>query len=65
MLGNRPEWVKSCEGGADAASPDTCRSHIARAGGYATGPQLASAIRREPLAWNTRGSAIRLARELD
>ena len=65
MLGNRAEWVTSCENGADPASPDKCHSHIARAGGYATGPRFAGVTRREPLEWNARAGTIRLARELD
>jgi formylglycine-generating enzyme required for sulfatase activity len=64
MLGNRPEWVTSCEGD-DPVSPDRCASHIARAGGYVSGPQFASVTRREPVAWNSRGATIRLAREID
>jgi formylglycine-generating enzyme required for sulfatase activity len=64
MLGNRAEWAESCEG-ADPSSPDKCASHIARAGGYASGPQFASVTRREPVGWNSRGATIRLARALD
>jgi formylglycine-generating enzyme required for sulfatase activity len=64
VLGNRAEWVASCEG-AEPASPDKCNSHIARAGGYVSGPQFASVTRREPVGWNSRGATIRLARELD
>ena len=64
MLGNRPEWVASCEG-VDLASPDKCSAHIARAGGYVSGPQFATVTRRESVSWNVRGATIRLARELD
>jgi formylglycine-generating enzyme required for sulfatase activity len=65
MLGNRAEWVKSCQAGTDKTSPDRCHSHIARAGSYRTGPLLSAVTRRDAWGWNERAGTIRVARELD
>lgn len=65
MLGNRAEWVKSCEAGTSKDSPDKCHSHVARAGSFRTGPLLSAVTRRDAWGWKERAGTIRVARELD